>query len=253
MKKTLVGVVCVLTLCFTACGRGEPSEVAENQSHEVIEQASPEQLPEQIQVPEQEPYDNDDATDEVEINTDIEHHFNREHMIQSLLAARACYETIAANIADLSKSPRVRATEDEARTIAFIVETLESYGYSPTVQSFDWYRTTRDGRHAGGITNMNPLNEAYPMGTSYNVILDIISPYANDEVFLFVAHHDTVPNCIGAIDNATGAAALLELARLINGISFPFDIRFIFFGAEKYQIMGQDIMWQTFRPMNGNV
>jgi hypothetical protein len=167
-----------------------------------------------------------------------ENRLNREHMIQSLLSARACYETIAANIAELSRTPRLRATADEARTVGFIVDTLKSYGHSPIVQSFDWYRTTRDGRHRGGITNMNPLNEAYPMGTSYNVILDIISPYAHDEVFLFVAHHDTIPDCIGAIDNATGVAALLEVVRLINGYTFPFDIRFIFFGAEKYQLMG---------------
>lgn len=42
----------------------------------------------------------------------------------------------------------------------------------------------------------------------------------------------------GADDNATGVAVALEAARVLSGLSFPFDIRFIFFTGEELGLLG---------------
>ncbi|MBN2565528.1 MAG: M28 family peptidase, partial [Candidatus Eisenbacteria bacterium] len=42
----------------------------------------------------------------------------------------------------------------------------------------------------------------------------------------------------GADDNATGVAAVLEAARVLSGLSFPFDIRFVLFSGEELGLKG---------------
>lgn len=54
-------------------------------------------------------------------------------------------------------------------------------------------------------------------------------------ILLLSAHFDSVRDTVGAIDNASGAAALLEAARVIkqSGMQYNFEIRFCFFSAEE--------------------
>lgn len=42
----------------------------------------------------------------------------------------------------------------------------------------------------------------------------------------------------GADDNATGVATVLEAARALSGVSFPFDIRFVLFSGEELGLLG---------------
>jgi hypothetical protein len=45
----------------------------------------------------------------------------------------------------------------------------------------------------------------------------------------------------GADDNATGVATVLEAARVLSGLTFPFDIRFALFSAEEIGIVGSGV------------
>ncbi|MEW6208097.1 MAG: M28 family peptidase, partial [Acidobacteriota bacterium] len=56
---------------------------------------------------------------------------------------------------------------------------------------------------------------------------------AKDEIILVGAHYDSVPGSPGANDNATGAAALLELARLFKDETPAKTIRFVAFVNEE--------------------
>jgi len=47
------------------------------------------------------------------------------------------------------------------------------------------------------------------------------------------AHYDTVPHSPGAVDNASGVAALLEIARVVADVPTGRSVRFCFFGAEE--------------------
>lgn len=52
------------------------------------------------------------------------------------------------------------------------------------------------------------------------------------------AHYDTPPGSPGADDNATGIAALLEIANSFKDKSFAFDIEFAAFDLEEYGLVG---------------
>lgn len=54
-----------------------------------------------------------------------------------------------------------------------------------------------------------------------------------DEIVLVGAHYDSVPGCPGANDNATGVAAVLELARLFANRKMDRTVRFVAFVNEE--------------------
>jgi Zn-dependent M28 family amino/carboxypeptidase len=54
-----------------------------------------------------------------------------------------------------------------------------------------------------------------------------------EEIIIVGAHYDSVRGCPGANDNASGVAALLELARALQGHSFPRTVRLVAFVNEE--------------------
>ena len=52
------------------------------------------------------------------------------------------------------------------------------------------------------------------------------------------AHYDTVANTQGANDNASGVAALMAVAARVRDESYPFQIKFVLFGAEEIGLFG---------------
>lgn len=93
---------------------------------------------------------------------------------------------------------------------AYIHKTLEDAGYAVNIQSF----TSR------GLT-VNNLEAVLP------------GHGAADEIIVIGAHYDSVAGSPGANDNASGVAALLELARLLAGTTLPRTVRFVAFANEE--------------------
>jgi Zn-dependent M28 family amino/carboxypeptidase len=52
------------------------------------------------------------------------------------------------------------------------------------------------------------------------------------------AHYDSAEDSLGADDNASGVAAMLEVAELVSDQATPYTIRFIAFGAEEAGLLG---------------
>lgn len=71
---------------------------------------------------------------------------------------------------------------------------------------------------------------------SSNVLLDL--PGESDETLFVGGHHDTQADSVGADDNATAVAALLELVRLLAPRPRRRSIRIISFGAEEQLSVG---------------
>lgn len=65
-----------------------------------------------------------------------------------------------------------------------------------------------------------------------NLILNLPGLLPQSPV-LVGAHYDTIPNSLGADDNATGVAVLLELARAIAAAPAPFPVRLVAFDLEE--------------------
>ncbi len=77
----------------------------------------------------------------------------------------------------------------------------------------------------------------YSTGDLYteNIIASIPGNGASPAILVMSAHFDSVRDTEGAVDNASGVAALLEAARAIkqSGLQYNFEIRFCFFSAEE--------------------
>ena len=71
---------------------------------------------------------------------------------------------------------------------------------------------------------------------SRNVIAEL--PGTGEGVVVVGAHYDTVPQVIGANDNASGIGVMLSLADDLAGSPFPFTLRFIAFGSEETGLNG---------------
>jgi Zn-dependent M28 family amino/carboxypeptidase len=100
--------------------------------------------------------------------------------------------------------------ESMAAAAGYIRESLEDAGYAVTVQPFN----------SRGIT-VNNIEAVLP------------GDGAADEIIVVGAHYDSVAGSPGANDNASGVAALLELARMLAGTTLPRTVRFVAFANEE--------------------
>lgn len=71
------------------------------------------------------------------------------------------------------------------------------------------------------------------VNTSMNVVARLAGATAPDYVFVVGAHYDTVSNTPGADDNASGVAAVLEIARVLAGLHLPYSVDFVAFTLEE--------------------
>ncbi len=76
----------------------------------------------------------------------------------------------------------------------------------------------------------------------HNLILNL-NPQASEakgqsSLILIGAHYDAVPGTPGADDNATGVAALLELARAFAAQPLNYPVRIVAFDMEEYGMLG---------------
>ncbi len=97
-----------------------------------------------------------------------------------------------------------------AAAARYIRATLEDAGYPVRAQSFE----------SEGLTLEN-LEVELPGGS------------AAQEIIVLGAHYDSFAATPGANDNASGVAALLEIARLLAGNSWPRSVRLVAFANEE--------------------
>ncbi|MEX0267791.1 M20/M25/M40 family metallo-hydrolase [Leptolyngbyaceae cyanobacterium UHCC 1019] len=76
--------------------------------------------------------------------------------------------------------------------------------------------------------------------THTNFVLNLPAQpqFAHQPPIIIGAHYDAVPGTVGADDNASGVAALLELARLLTANPARHPVRLIAFDLEEYGMVG---------------
>lgn len=89
---------------------------------------------------------------------------------------------------------------------------------------------------------LNPVSEIYSDKLYRNIVVNIYGRQRRDEIIIIGAHYDTVWLSPGADDNASGVAALLEIARGLRQQRFPKTIRFVAFANEEWPFFGRDNM-----------
>ncbi|NQU96029.1 MAG: Zn-dependent exopeptidase M28, partial [Chloroflexi bacterium] len=73
---------------------------------------------------------------------------------------------------------------------------------------------------------------------SQNVIAELPGSEPDGGIITFGAHHDTQADSVGADDNASGAAGLLELARVLAPLPRRQSLRLVSFGTEEQLSVG---------------
>jgi Zn-dependent M28 family amino/carboxypeptidase len=68
---------------------------------------------------------------------------------------------------------------------------------------------------------------------AFNLIVEIPGATRPDDIYIFGAHYDAVPNCPAANDNASGVAAMLALARYFKDLKPACTVRFVAFTNEE--------------------
>jgi len=96
----------------------------------------------------------------------------------------------------------------------------------------------------------NPVAEIYSDKLYRNIVVNLYGKQRRDEIIIVGAHYDTVWLSPGADDNASGVAAMLEIARGLHGKHFPKTIRFIAFANEEWPFFGRDKMGSLVNAKN---
>ncbi len=114
--------------------------------------------------------------------------------------------------------PRVAGSEAESNAALYISNVLSGLGYQTEVRVF----------HAS--------DDSGKAIDSANVVA--IKQGRSAQEIIVGAHYDSAADGQGADDNASGVAAMLEAATLVQNIATPYTIRFIAFGAEEAGLLG---------------
>ncbi len=175
-------------------------------------------------------------------------------LVQDVLEAVSA-DSLAAQVERLTRYPggawRTRyAYREEKNTeaIPYIMDALESC--LPAGALVDTQRFELNGFVCGDTTGMIV---PYAM---HNIVGVLPGTGRLQGYFVVSAHYDATAQrsyppsdrywwcdspAPGADDNATGVATVLEAARVLADVSFPYDIRFILFDAEEPGLFGSEV------------
>lgn len=133
-------------------------------------------------------------------------------------------ESYRAALGQITSRIRWAGTEGEQLAAEEIAQTLESYGYEVTRQAFPFTEQAAGKQQSAQATNVIAVKRANA------------SPCG--DILILSAHHDTKQSTVGAVDNASGAAMVLELARVLKDVQSDTELRFISFSAEEEGLKG---------------
>ncbi len=108
----------------------------------------------------------------------------------------------------------------------------------------------RMAREEGRLVSLRLDAEVFPH-ESANLVARHTSPGTSRGKLVVGAHYDTSPGIPGAADNASGIAALLEVAEMLQASLDGWDVDFVAFGGEEYGGPGYGIggycYWEAHR------
>jgi hypothetical protein len=160
------------------------------------------------------------------------------------------------------KPSEIRSQEEATPNpkVVQMVSEVAKNNLSSSIQDLQNFRTRRAttanlekaGTYIYDFFNARGIPVAYDaftfsyQGTTYstrNVIATIQGKTAPEQIVIVGAHYDSTSNqaytsAPGADDNASGSAAVMELARIMSNYSFDRTVRFICFSAEELGLWG---------------
>ena len=124
----------------------------------------------------------------------------------------------------------------------YIIKYFGNLGYDETeCQKFEYNDENNENairRSSQVDVFLTPTAEnAIVDGIGENIIVTKKSSSDTTKNLIISAHYDSADDSVGANDNGSGVAAVLELARILKDTEMPYNIKFILFsGEEKYML-----------------
>lgn len=122
--------------------------------------------------------------------------------------------------------------EASRRSVEWIVDSLRAMGYAPRLAAFRATTRVRSIGDDGAVVLSGEERE------HVNVVLELPGETEPDHVLEIGAHYDTVGGTVGADDNASAVAGLLEIARGLRGVRTQRTLRLCFFAMEEVGLVG---------------
>lgn len=145
-------------------------------------------------------------------------------------------DNILNTINSISSEERPVGSNGEIKTSQYLSNQLKSSGYNVEIEEFPVYEQVFD-LVTNEPKNLNPLNKE-PYTTGKNIVATSPNYNPKNKTIYLTAHYDSGSNTVGVIDNATGTACLLEIAKAIQDYPLPFNLKIVFFSAEEKGIYG---------------
>lgn len=134
--------------------------------------------------------------------------------------------------------------DNQAAALDWMRARLREAGYEPVDEVFETATPRVEIFYSD--TRTTDAGDPLPIGTSVttpfephiNLVAERRGLVEPDVVVELVAHYDTVAGTVGAIDNASGVAALLEVARVCADAPTERTLRFVFTAMEEHGLQG---------------
>lgn len=138
------------------------------------------------------------------------------------------------NTVELAQKTRPRNSEAHAAALTYIQQQIASYGATPIVMEYNC--TYQDAIKFGGYGGSSTL---IPDTKVKNILVEFPGT-ESDDVFLIMAHTDSVPMGAGVYDDAVAVGVMMELIRQIkvNNLTFKNTVVFLFTDGEEEGLYG---------------
>ena len=144
-------------------------------------------------------------------------------------------------IDEITSEPRPINSDAIQNVKEYISEYFGNLGYDNIeYQKFEY----NDENNENAIRHSSQA-DVFLASTAENATVDALVKYHCDKNssidttknLIISAHYDSAEDSVGANDNGSGVAAVLELARILKDTEMPYNIKFILFsGEEKYML-----------------
>ena len=145
-------------------------------------------------------------------------------------------------IDEITSEPRPINSDAIQNVKEYISEYFGNLGYDNIeYQKFEYNDENNENaiRHSSqaDVFLASTAEDAIVDGIGENIIVTKNSSIDTTKNLIISANYDSAEDSVGANDNGSGVAAVLELARILKDTEIPYNIKFILFsGEEKYML-----------------
>ena len=161
---------------------------------------------------------------------------------QSDVEVQPLEQNIEQIIDEITSEPHPINSDAIQNVKEYIIKYFGNLGYDETeCQKFEYNDENNENairRSSQVDVFLTPTAEnAIVDGIGENIIVTKKSSTDTTKNLIISAHYDSADDSVGANDNGSGVAAVLELARILKDTAIPYNIKFILFsGEEKYML-----------------